>query len=124
MNIAYPFHFDATGHTAGSDDASHVNDMIEEFLFTSPGERVNRPDFGCGLMQLVFAPNGPELAAAVKFTVQAGLQRYLGDLITIGELEITAQDATLSVFIQYYLQTQLASNELGQITQAQFTRTV
>ena len=57
--------------------------MIEQMLFTNPGERVNRPDFGSGLMQLVFAPNSPELAAALEFTLQAALDRWLGDVIEV-----------------------------------------
>ena len=81
MNIDFPLHFDGRGRTAATDDADHIRDMIEQLLFTNPGERVNRPDFGSGLMQLVFAPNSRELASALQFTIQAEVQRYLGDLI-------------------------------------------
>jgi hypothetical protein len=81
-------------------------------LFTNPGERVNRPDFGSGLMQLVFAPNSPELAAALQFTVKAALQRWLGDLIVVQELEVTAADSTLSVNIQYTIRRTNQSDEL------------
>ena len=101
MNIDYPFHFDARGRTAATDDNDHIRDMIEEILFTNPGERVNRPDFGSGLLQMVFAPNSPELAAALQLTVQAALQRYLGDLIALQQLQVTAQDSTLSVVVVY-----------------------
>jgi len=101
MNIDYPFHFDGRGRTAATDDNDHIRDMIEEFLFTNPGERVNRPDFGSGLLQLIFAPNSPELAATVQFTIQAGLLRWLGDLITVQKVEVTAQDAKLNVLVQY-----------------------
>ncbi len=75
--------------------------MIEELLFTNPGERVNRPDFGSGLLQLVFAPNSPELAAALQFTVQASLQRWLGDVIDVQSLEVVSEDATLRITVQY-----------------------
>src|ERR1017187_2264513 len=101
MNLDYPFHFDARGRTAAADDNDHIRDMIEEFLFTNPGERVNRPDFGSGLLQLVFAPNSPELAATVQFTIQAGLQRWLGDLIALQKVEVSSQDSALSVLVQY-----------------------
>ncbi len=101
MNIDFPFHFDARGRTASTDDNDHLRDMIEEFLFTNPGERVNRPDFGAGLLQLVFAPNSPELAAALQFTIQAGLQRWLGDLIVVQKVAVTSADATLQVLVQY-----------------------
>jgi uncharacterized protein len=101
MNIDFPFHFDGRGRTAETDDDDHIRDMIEEFLFTNPGERVNRPDFGSGLLQLVFAPNSPELAAALQLTIQAGLQRWLSDLIVAQKVEVTSEDSTLNVLVQY-----------------------
>jgi phage baseplate assembly protein W len=103
VNIDYPFHFDGRGQTAGTDDANHIRDMIEQFLFTNVGERVNRPDFGSGLLQVVFAPNSPELAAALQFTIQAGLQRWLGDLIDIQKLEVTSIESTLRISIDYLI---------------------
>jgi phage baseplate assembly protein W len=101
MNIDFPFHFDGRGRTALTGDDDHIRDMIEQFLFTSPGERVNRPDFGSGLLQMVFEPNSPELAAVLQHTVQAGLQQWLGDLIEVKALEVTCEDATLRVVVQY-----------------------
>lgn len=101
MNIDFPFHFDNRGRTATTSDDDHIRDMIEQLLFTNPGERVNRPDFGSGLLQLVFAPNSPELAATLQFTVQAALQRWLGDLIEVQALEVTSEDSTLRVVLQY-----------------------
>ncbi len=118
MNIDYPFHFDSRGRTAATDDDDHIRDMIEEMLFTNPGERVNRPDFGSGLQQLIFGPNSPELAAALQFTLQATLQRWLGDLIELQALEVTSVDSTLSILIQYVVR----RNNQRQV--AQFTRTV
>lgn len=101
MNLDYPFHFDGRGRTAETGDDDHVRDMIEQLLFTSPGERVNRPDFGSGLLQLLFAPNSPELAATLQFTTQAALQRYLGDVIEVEALEVTSEDARLVVELRY-----------------------
>jgi hypothetical protein len=101
MNIDFPFHFDGRGRTASTDDNDHIRDMIEQLLFTNPGERVNRPDFGSGLQQMVFAPNSPELAAALQFTMQAALQNYLGDLIDLKTVEVNAQESTLSVVVKY-----------------------
>jgi uncharacterized protein len=101
MNIDYPYRFDGRGRTGLTDDDDHIRDMIEQFLFTEPGERVNRPDFGSGLLQLVFAPNSPELAAAVQHIIQAGLQRWLGDVVTIHELAVSSEDATLRVELAY-----------------------
>ena len=82
-NIDFPFHFDTRGRTAQTDDDDHIRDLIDQVLFTAPGERVNRPTFGSGLMQLVFAPNSDELAATTQFLVQGALQQWLGDLIVV-----------------------------------------
>ncbi|WP_297324630.1 GPW/gp25 family protein [Nitrosomonas sp.] len=101
MNIDFPFHFDHLGRTATTGDDDHIRDMIEQFLFTNPGERVNRPSFGSGLLQLVFAPNSPELAATVQFTVQAGLQQWLGDVITVEMVEVTSDETALQVTVKY-----------------------
>jgi uncharacterized protein len=101
MQIAFPFRIDGRGRTAEANNIDHINEMIEQFLFTNPGERVNRPDYGSGLLQLVFAPNSPELAATLQFTTQAGLQRWLGDVIDVQTLRVSAEDATLRVFIEY-----------------------
>jgi uncharacterized protein len=101
MNIDFLFHFDSRGRTALTGDDDHIRDMIEQFLFTNPGERVNRPDFGSGLLGMVFEPNSPELAAALQHTIQAGLQRWLGDLIEVRALEVTSEEATLRVVVQY-----------------------
>src|SRR5437764_15027344 len=103
MDIDYPLHFDGRGRTAGTDPDDHVRDMIEQLLFTNPGERVNRPDFGSGLLELVFAPNSPELAAALQFTMQAALQRWLGDVIDIEDLEVRSDEGTLRVELQYVI---------------------
>jgi Bacteriophage baseplate protein W len=101
MNIDFPFHFDGRGRTATTSDEDHVRDMIEQLLLTAAGERVNRPDFGSGLLQMVFAPNSPEVAAALQFTTEAALQRWLGDVIELHSLEVTSEDATLRVAVQY-----------------------
>jgi hypothetical protein len=101
MNVDFPFHFDARGRTASTTGDEHIRDMIEQLLFTSPGERVNRPDFGCRLRELVFAPNSPELAAALQATLQAALQQWLGDIIDVRDLDVTSREATLQVVIQY-----------------------
>jgi phage baseplate assembly protein W len=101
-NVAFPYRIDGRGRTAEaqSDDA-HLQDLIEQLLFTMPGERVNRPDFGCGLMQLVFAPNSVELAATVQALVHGALQQWLGYLLRIDEVAADAQDSTLTVTVAY-----------------------
>lgn len=103
MNIDYPFHFDARGRTAETGDEDHIRDLIEQVLFTSPGERVNRPEFGSGVMQLVFAPNSDALAAATQLSVQGALQQWLGDLIQVEDVKVSSEDSTLRVEVQYVI---------------------
>ncbi|WP_419661822.1 hypothetical protein Dvar_22550 [Desulfosarcina variabilis str. Montpellier] len=101
MNIDYPFHFDNRGRTATTGDDDHIRDMIEQFLFTNPGERVNRPEFGSGLLGLVFEPNSPEYGSLLHQGIQAGLQRWLGDLIEVRSLQVTSQEAALRIELKY-----------------------
>jgi phage baseplate assembly protein W len=101
MQIDYPFHLDTRGRTATTDQEDHIRDLIEQVLFTAPGERVNRPTFGSGLLQMVFDPNSPELAAATQFLVQGSLQQWLGELIQVNALEVRSVDSTLEVSVVY-----------------------
>ncbi len=98
----YPFKIGKDGRTAiNIDEEEHIRQLIEQVLFTAPGERVNRPTFGTGINQLVFAPNSPELAATIQFLIQGALQQWLGDLIMVESVEAESQESTLHVSIQY-----------------------
>ncbi|MFI2257700.1 GPW/gp25 family protein [Streptomyces tubercidicus] len=99
--VAFPFRTDRRGRTAHAGHEDHVRDLIEQLLFTSPGERVMRPDFGCGLLELVFTPNSPELASAVELSVQASLQRWLGDLIEVESLDVVSEENVVRVYLRY-----------------------
>ena len=103
MNLGFPYSFDTSGRTASTSFADHVRDMVELLLFTSPGERVNRPTFGTGTAQLVFAPNSDALAEAQQQTIQAGLQQWLPDLIRVKSVDVEAIDAVLQVTVVYTL---------------------
>ena len=103
MNVDFPYHFSSEGRTAGTDDAGHIRDLIQQVLFTTPGERVNRPTFGSGLMQLVFAPNSGELATATQALVQGALQEWLGDLIEVQQVEVESEDSSLRVTVEYVI---------------------
>ena len=101
MKVDFPLHFDARGRTALTDGDDHIRDMIEQLLFTNPGERVNRPNFGSGLLGMVFEPNSPELAATLEFGMQAAIQRELGDVVELRALDVTSDEARLRVLVQY-----------------------
>src|SRR3954468_23977640 len=100
-HLDFPYHIDGRGRTAVTDDADHIRDLIEQVLFTSPGERVMRPDFGAGLLALVFEPNSTTLAATTQFLVQSGLQRHLSGLIAVNEVLVENIDAALQVSVRY-----------------------
>jgi phage baseplate assembly protein W len=97
----HPLRLDGRGRVATTQGDDHVRDMIYQVLFTSPGERVNRPDFGCGLLQLVFEPNSEALATATQFLVQGALQRWLADVIQVEQIEITSEEERLMVDVIY-----------------------
>jgi uncharacterized protein len=101
MTLDYPFEFDTRGRSAVSSAADHIRDLIEQVLFTAPGERVNRPTFGSGLLGLVFEPAGEALAAATQLGVQAALQQTLGELIQVDDVAVAAREGTLSIEVRY-----------------------
>lgn len=118
MQLDYPLRFDNRGRTAGArDDDKHIRDLIERVLFITPGEQVNRPSLGSGLLQLVFAPNSDALAATVQLAVQGALQQWLGDLIQVEAVTTESEDATLKVTVQYLVR------RTQQRQVAQFSRT-
>lgn len=101
MNLSFPYQFDGRGRTQEAALADYLNQLVEQVLFTSPGERVNMPDFGSGLLQLTFAPNSIEMAAATQFAVQAALQKWLAGYVTIQSVVASAQEAVLNVTVTY-----------------------
>jgi phage baseplate assembly protein W len=101
MQVDFPYHFDTRGRTAPTNEDDHVHDLIEQVLFTSPGERVNRPTFGSALMQLVFAPASDELATATQFLVHGSLEQWLGDVIRVEAVGIESVESTLRVTVEY-----------------------
>jgi phage baseplate assembly protein W len=114
MQISYPFRIDSAGHTAGAGREAHIRAMIEQVLFTVPGERVNRPDFGTGLRQYLFGAESDETLTAVQFLVQGALQQWLGDVIEIYGVEVRGEDSTMTVAVRYRLR------ETGRAAVAEF----
>jgi Bacteriophage baseplate protein W len=100
---SFPYQFDGRGRTQQASVQDYVTQLIEQVLFTSPGERVNMPDFGSGLLQLPFAPNSIELAGATQFSVQAALQKWLSSYVKVQSVTAAADDAVLTVTVTYTL---------------------
>lgn len=99
--LDHPLRLDGRGRVATTEADDHVRDMVYQVLFTNPGERVNLPDFGCGLLQLVFEPNSEALATATQFLVHGSLQRWLADVIQVERVEITNEESQLIVDVAY-----------------------
>jgi Bacteriophage baseplate protein W len=97
----FPYHVDGRRRTAETDEDDHIRDLIQQVLFTNPGERVNRPDFGCGISQLVFMPNSDALAAATQLLVQGALTRWLDHVIGVQRVEVVAVEAALTVAVVF-----------------------
>ena len=100
-NLHYPFQFDGRGRTRDAQYAVWIRGLVEQVLFTAPGERVNRPDFGAGLGELVFAPEGDETAAATKLLVQSSLLQWLGDVIEVQAVRVDRREGALHVLVRY-----------------------
>jgi phage baseplate assembly protein W len=118
MEFKYPFQVDNCGRTATTGYEDHIRQLIEQVLFTSLGERVNRPTFGSSIQQLLFAPNSQELAAATQLLVQGALQQWLGNLILVKSVNVQSDDSTLTVTVQYIIRRNQRQQE------ATFRRTI
>ena len=103
MNVGFPLRTDRLGRLTAVDDDTHIRDLIEQVLFTTPGERVNRPTFGSGLLQLVFTPMSDEIAATLQFVVQSALTQWLGDLIDLRGVSVAQQEGTLEITVAYVI---------------------
>jgi phage baseplate assembly protein W len=101
VDVDFPYHVDGRGRTADTSADDHLRDLIEQVLFTAPGERVMRPEFGSGLLRLVFETGGPELVATTQHLVQGALQQELGNLIAVDSVEVSQDDGTLTVVVAY-----------------------
>ncbi|MBD0260132.1 MAG: GPW/gp25 family protein [Cytophagales bacterium] len=104
-SIRYPFAIDKGLGTLAEEPeySAHVEQMIRQILFTSPGERINRPDFGCGLRRMVFAPNSDVSASLTQVMIVQALERWIGTLIEVIDVKATANQEKLEVKIVYLL---------------------
>jgi phage baseplate assembly protein W len=102
--LAYPYQVSGTGAPLTADADQHLRDLILQVLFTSPGERVNLPEFGVGVQRLLFEPSSPTLQASAQFLITTNLSRWLGDRIDATEVSVTSEpgmDETVTIDISY-----------------------
>ena len=115
MSLDFPFRIDSRGRSAQTAGDDHIRDLIEQVLFTGPGERVNRPSFGSGLLQLVFMPTSDELATATQFLIQGALQQWLGDVVQVEAVAVERDDAAIRVNVQYVVR-RTQERQVAQLT--------
>lgn len=101
MQVDFPYHFDGRERTSETSEEDHIRDLIEQILFTNPGERVNRPQFGAGIYQLLFAPVSDEQVATIEFMIRGALQQYLGQRIEVQDLSAESADSTVTITVVY-----------------------
>lgn len=99
MSIDFPFHVGNKGAIAIAEADKHMRDGIEQVLFTNPGERVNLPEFGCGIRRFIFAGNSDVLAATMQFTVMQSLERWMGNVIKVDQVNVKNIEETLYIEI-------------------------
>jgi phage baseplate assembly protein W len=99
--IAFPFHVGDRGRTAEASEAEHVRQLVEQLVFTAPGERVMRPTLGSGLMRLVHEPARVELASATQMLVQGAIQQWLGDVVEVYAVDVRADESLIEVTVRY-----------------------
>jgi phage baseplate assembly protein W len=104
-SIRYPVAIDAAlGRLEQElDYAAHVEQLIKQVLFTSPGERINRPDFGCGIKRLVFAPNSDVSASLLQVSAFEALKTWLDPVISVSDVKAQATEERLVIRIAYVL---------------------
>lgn len=101
--VSFPLRLDGYGRSATVPTDMAVRELLAELLFTSPGERLNRPQLGCGLIELIFDASTDELRAATQFQVTATIQQWLGDVLTVAGVEIRSSGAAIEVTVKYRL---------------------
>jgi phage baseplate assembly protein W len=117
-DYAFPFRIDpASGQAAQTSYQAHVDQMIRQVLLTNRGERIDLPEFGCGLRQLLFAPRNSALDSTTNLIVQQALTRWMSGIIAVQQVIVVPQTTTnnpaqLQIQINY---TMLATQTNGQL---------
>jgi phage baseplate assembly protein W len=118
-DYAFPFRIDPiSGQAQQSPYGAHVNQMIRQLLLTSPGERADFPQFGCGLRQLLFAPNSDALQATTNLTVQRALNQWLAGQVQVVNVTVSpgpGDDSSQIVVLVEYILIETRSKQMTQV---------
>jgi len=111
--LSFPFRIGDLGQVATQTGDANIHAKIMEVLLTSPGERVHLPEFGCGLRDLVFDPNNDILAATSEFSINAALQRWLGNEILVESVDVASSaDSEVVIEVVYLRRDQLERSKV------------
>jgi phage baseplate assembly protein W len=110
--FGFPFGVNPAGWVSSNEDDEAIRGKIIQVLFTVPGERVNLPEFGCGLFNLVFEPNNSILAAAMEFRVGQALGRWMEKDIKVDGVDVESADGTITIEIAYTKKIDLSKKAL------------
>jgi Bacteriophage baseplate protein W len=105
--FGFPFRIDPQGRVASQSGNDNIRAKIMQILLTSPGERVMLPEFGCGLLSLVFDPNNQILAAVTEFTIRKALEAWAGNEIIVESVDASSNDETIEIEVTYFSRDQL-----------------
>ena len=105
QDIRYPISVDAGLRRLAQEPqyGRHVDQLVRQVLLTAPGERINRPDFGCGVRRMLFAPNSEATASLMQVTVMQSLEKWLGEVIVVDAVEAEAREETLDIKVSYFI---------------------
>lgn len=105
--LSFPVRTDATGSVALVDGDREIVESIRLILATAPGERPMRPEFGCAIHDLVFAPADSTTAGQIAYEVRQSLERWEPRIeLTDVVVDFTEADSgTLLIDIRYTLST-------------------
>ncbi len=98
-SLTFPFHIGDLGAPATSPRTQAIRHQLEQLLFTIPGERVNRPNFGCGVQRLVFGGCSPEAAAAAEYIIRLNVQEFMDEIVQFDAVKVTADAEAATLFI-------------------------
>ena len=110
MYFNFPFKIDDNGRSSVTNEERHIKNLIEQILFTSPGERVNRPNFGSALNQIIFEPNSDILSISIDTLIQSSLNLWLDHLIIVESVNVENKDSTLEVTVKYMIRKNQRTN--------------
>jgi Bacteriophage baseplate protein W len=110
----FPLQVTANGAIASVRYEQRIEESIYLILSTAKGERVMQPAFGCGIHDVVFAPNNPATTAIVVDAVRKALVAYEPriDVLTINAETTREQANVLLIRIDYRIR---ANNTLGNL---------